>query len=174
MLFRESIVPAFAGAVLASAAALAHDPGPLGSAAIGRALFTGAIPFEKRGAPCVDCHAIGGQGAALTASFGPDLSKSPAVLDGDILDGVLEDQPYKSMKPIYAGKPITPAERAHLAAFFQEVGGKVSAGGGAWFATQAAALAAVLGILLAWGRRRTLPARALLQKKARRIQGDLP
>ena len=170
MAVHRSFTLVLAGA-LAAAGALAHDPGPLGNAAIGRALYTGAIPFEKGGAPCGSCHAIGGQGPALSASFGPDLSKSPAVLDGDILDGVLEDQPYKSMKPIYKGRPISPAERAHLAAFFQETGGKVTAGGGGWFAAQAALLAAVLGLLLAWGRRRSVPARERLQRNARRIQG---
>ena len=171
MPIHRSIVLAFAG-VLVSAGALAHDPGPLGSAAIGRALYTGAIPFEKGGAPCGACHAVGGQGAALNASFGPDLSKSPAALDGDILDGVLEDQPYKSMKPIYAGKKITPAERAHLTSFLQEAAGKVTARGGAGFAGQAALIAIALGALLAWGRRRTVPAREQLQRKARRIQGE--
>lgn len=167
----RSMLPGLAAALVAGGA-LAHDPAPLGSAAIGRALYTGAIPFEKGGAPCGACHAIGGQGAALTASFGPDLSKSPAALDGDILDGVLEDQPYKSMKPIYAGRQITPAERAHLGAFLQQTGGKVGSRGGALFALQAALLAAVGGALLAWGRRRRVPAREQLQKTARRIQGE--
>jgi mono/diheme cytochrome c family protein len=155
-------------------AALAVDPAPVGNAAIGRALYSGATPFEKGGAPCVACHAIGGQGAAMNASFGPDLSKSPAALDGDILDGVLADQPYKSMKPLYAGRPISAAERAHLAAFFQEVGGKVPARGGTWFAFQASILAAVLGVAFAWGRRRRVPAREHLRRNARRVQGDLP
>ena len=159
--------------LFASAGALAHDPGPLGSAAIGRALYVGAIPFEKGGAPCGACHAVGGQGPALNASFGPDLSKSPAALDGDILDGVLEDQPYKSMKPIYAGKKITPAERAHLAAFFLESAGKVPAKGGSSFLAEAALFAALLGVLLAWGRRRVVPARDVLLKNARRIEGGL-
>ena len=154
--------------------ARAADPGPGGNAAIGRALFSGQTSFEKGGAPCGACHAVGGQGAALNASFGPDLSRSAAALDGDILDGVLTDQPYKSMKPLYAAHPILEAERAHLAAFLQEAGGKVPAGSGGWFAFQAALLAAILGLVLAWGRRRRLPARQHLRRNARRIQGDFP
>jgi hypothetical protein len=78
------------------------------------------------------------------------------------------------MKPLYAGRPISAAERAHLAAFFQEVGGKVPARGGTWFAFQASILAAVLGVAFAWGRRRRVPAREHLRRNARRVQGDLP
>jgi mono/diheme cytochrome c family protein len=161
------------GMVLAAGTAFAHDPAPVGNAGIGRGLYNGSVVFEKGGPPCGACHAIGGQGPAMNASFGPDLSKSDAALDGDVLDGVLTDQPYKSMKPLYAGRPISAAERAHLAAFFQEVGGKVTAAGGCWFGFQAALFAAALGALLAWGRRRRPSPREELQKNARRIEGDL-
>lgn len=170
MLVHRWTLPAVLGAALASGALFAHDPAPVGNAAIGRALFTGAAPLEKDGAPCADCHAIGGQGPALNASFGPDLSRSAAVLDGDILDGVLTDMPYASMKPIYAGRPITEAERAHLAAFFQEATGK-AAGGGAWFAGEAALLAAAVGALIAWTRSRRPSPRDQLRSNARRIGG---
>jgi mono/diheme cytochrome c family protein len=171
LLVHRWMVPAVLGAALSSGALLAHDPAPVGNGAIGRALYTGAVAFEKGGAPCVDCHAIGGQGPALNASFGPDLSRSQAVLDGDILDGVLTDMPYASMKPIYAGRPISEAERAHLAAFFQETAGKAPAGGGGWFAGQAALLAACLGALFAWRRRRRPSPREELRNNARRIGG---
>ena len=58
--------------VLAAAAtsAAAGDP------AIGRALFIGEPPLAAGGAPCGACHAVGGQGMAFAASFGPDLSQS--------------------------------------------------------------------------------------------------
>ncbi|HZR07646.1 MAG TPA: hypothetical protein VFA79_03635 [Myxococcales bacterium] len=173
MLVHRLIISALLGAALFPAPVVAHDPAPVGNARIGRALYSGAVAFEKGGPPCGACHAIGGQGAAMNASFGPDLSTSQAALDGDILDGVLTDQPYKSMKPLYAGRPISAAERAHLAAFFQEVGGKVPAAGGGWFAFQAALAAAALGALLAWGRRRRPPVREQLKTNARRIEGDL-
>ncbi|MGE5049251.1 MAG: hypothetical protein ACM3PC_11815 [Deltaproteobacteria bacterium] len=171
MLVHRWTLPAVLGTALASGALFAHDPAPVGNAAIGRALYTGAAPLEKGGAPCVDCHAIGGQGPAMNASFGPDLSRSAAALDGDILDGVLTDMPYVSMKPIYAGRPISEAERAHLAAFFQEAAGKAPAGGGGWFAAQALLLAAALGALFAWTRRRRPSPREQLRKSARRIGG---
>jgi hypothetical protein len=173
VLVHRFVVPTLLGAVLVPALVFAHDPAPVGNAGVGRGLYSGAVPFEKSGPPCGACHAIGGQGAAMNASFGPDLSRSQAALDGDILDGVLTDQPYQSMKPLYAGKPISAAERAHLAAFFQEVGGKVPAPGGGWFAFQAALLAAGLGALLAWGRRRRPSAREQLKSAVRRIEGDL-
>jgi len=151
----RGLVAAF---VFASTAAFAAEP-PVGDAAIGRALYVGAIGFEKGGAPCIACHGLGGQGRALTASLGPDLSQSSAALDPDILDGVLEDQPYKSMKPIYAGRPITPTERAHIGAFFRESAGEAPAGGGLWFVVQAALLASALGVTLVGPRRRAIPAR---------------
>lgn len=173
MLVHRWISPTLLGAVLATGAAFAHDPAPVGNAGIGRGLYSGSVVFEKGGPPCGACHAMGGQGPAMNASFGPDLSKSQAALDGDILDGVLTDQPYASMKPLYAGRPISAAERAHLAAFFQQAGGKVPAGGGGAFALQAALLAGVLGALLAWGRRRRPSPREQLEKNARRIEGDL-
>jgi hypothetical protein len=174
MLVHRSIGPVLLGGLLAAGTAAAHDPAPVGNASIGRGLYTGSVPFEKGGPPCGACHAIGGQGPALNASFGPDLSTSQSALDGDILDGVLTDQPYASMKPLYAGRPISGAERAHLAAFFQQTGGKTPAGGGGWFALQAALLAAGLGALLAWGRRRRPSVRERLAKTARRVEGDLP
>jgi mono/diheme cytochrome c family protein len=171
LLVHRWMLSAVLAAALAPGALFAHDPAPVGNAAIGRALYGGAAPLEKGGAPCADCHAVGGQGPAMNASFGPDLSRSAAVLDGDILDGVLTDMPYASMKPIYAGRPISEAERAHLAAFFQEAAGKAPAGGGGWFAAQAALLAATVGALFAWTRRRRPSPREQLRKNARRIGG---
>ncbi|HET7787661.1 MAG TPA: hypothetical protein VFL36_16935 [Myxococcales bacterium] len=171
MLVPRWMVPAVLGPALAAGALLAHDVAPVGNAAIGRALYTGAVALEKGGAPCVDCHALGGQGPALNASFGPDLSRSQAALDGDILDGVLTDMPYASMKPLYAGRPISETERAHLAAFFQEAAGKAPAGGGGWFAAEAVLLAGCIGILFASTRRRRPSPREQLRDNARRIGG---
>ncbi len=156
---------------LASAGAFAVEPAPAANAAAGRALYTGEIPFEKGGAPCGACHALGGEGIALSATFGPDLSSSQAAHDPDILDGVLTDQPYKSMRPIYAEKPISAVERANLAAFFQQSGGGYVAVVSCWFGAQAAVLAAIFGALLVWGRRRPVPSRVRLRRSARRIPG---
>ncbi len=143
---------------------------PKGDPAIGRALYTGEQPFEKGGPPCAACHAMGGQGVALAASFGPDLATSKAAQDLDVLDGVMADQPYRTMKPLYAGKPISAQERAHVLAWVREVGSHGPARAGGWIALQAGAAASVLFALFAL-RGRTRSPREELQARARRIEG---
>jgi mono/diheme cytochrome c family protein len=93
---------------------------PAGSVAAGRALFLGSRAFEKGGAACGACHALGGEGLAATASLGPELSASLSGMDPEMLDGLLESLPFPSMGPVYAGRALTPAERADLAAYFTE------------------------------------------------------
>lgn len=146
---------------LLSSAAFAQEGDP----AIGRALYDGTRAFEKGGAPCGACHAMGGEG--LSASFGPDLAQSKVALDLDVLDGVMADQPYRTMKPLYRTHPITEAERAHVAAWIRSVTGKPPAGGGARLALQASLISIALGAALAW-RRKRVPAREELIEGGRR------
>jgi len=91
-----------------------------GSAAAGRALFLGSRAFQNRGAPCGACHALGGEGLAATASLGPELSASLSGVDPEMLDGLLEALSFPSMVPVYAGRALTPVERADLAAYLSE------------------------------------------------------
>ncbi len=144
--------------ILISSAAIAQQGDP----AIGRALYTGARAFEKGGPPCGACHAMGGEG--LYASFGPDLGQSKVALDLDMLDGVMADQPYRTMKPLYRTHPISEAERAHVAAWIRSVTGKPPAGGGARLAFQSALAAVALGAALAWRRRRISPREELVRR----------
>ena len=160
MIFRSVLL-----GVLLSLSVSAEEE-PQGDPAIGRALYTGERAFEKGGAPCGACHAMGGEG--LFASFGPDLAQSKVALDLDMLDGVMADQPYRTMKPLYKSRPISAAERAHVAAWIRSVTGKAPAGGGPWLAAQAALVAVALGAALAWRRRRVSPREELLS----RSQGD--
>lgn len=128
--------------VCLSSAAVAEGADP----AIGRALYSGEKAFEKGGAPCGACHAMGGEG--LIASFGPDLAQSKVALDLDMLDGVMADQPYRTMRPIYRDRPITEAERGHVAAWIRSVTGRQPAGGGLRLAGEAALIAVALGAAL--------------------------
>jgi hypothetical protein len=129
---------ALAGPALAGA--------PTGDPMAGRALFIGARAFEKGGSPCGACHAIGGESAPFAASLGPELSASFDGLDAEAVDGMLQDPPFPTMVPIYAGHPLSPAERADLTAFLLQASGK-PAPGGRQVATYAAIIA-VVGLAL--------------------------
>lgn len=146
---------------------------PAGDLAAGRAIFIGARRLENGGAPCGACHAIGGQGLAFSASFGPDLSGSLVGLGAEAVDGMLQDPPFPSMVPVYAGRALTPAERADVTAFLLAAQGQAPAGGDGRFAADAAVVAAVLlaGLVMA-GRRHTAPVRRQLLGKAGRPQGE--
>jgi hypothetical protein len=152
------------------AAGVAGAAGPPAEA--GRALFTGARPFQNGGAPCGACHALGGQGLALTASLGPELSSGLATMEPAALDGLLEALPFPSMVPVYEGHALTAEERAELVAFLLPA---AAAGPprDAWhFEALGAVVAALLflGLALAW-RRRKAPSRARLLVRAARLPG---
>lgn len=154
--------------LLATGLARAEAP----SAEAGRALFTGGRPFEKGGAPCGACHALGGEGLAFTASLGPELSSGLATMEPDALDGLLETLPFPSMAPIYDGRPLTPSERADLAAFLIPAA-RQGPPRDAWHFEAwgvAAALLFLAGLVLAW-RGRKPPSRARLLARAARLQG---
>ena len=167
------------GALLALAVGVASaaDPGsppppPAGSAAAGRVLFIGARRFENGGAPCGACHGIGGEGLAFMASLGPELSTSLAPMDADALDGLLQALPFPTMAPVYDGRPLTPSERADLAAFLIPAARRGPPAGGWRFALSGGVVAVVLflGLALAW-RRRKAPTRARLLSRAAQTQG---
>jgi mono/diheme cytochrome c family protein len=144
----------------------APDAPPAGDAMVGRALFIGARAFRTGASPCGACHAIGGESAPFAASMGPELSQSFEGLDAVSIDGMLEDPPFPTMAPLYAGRPLTPDERADLTAFLLQASGK-PAPGGARVALWAALLAAVaLGAIGLAARRRPGPARADLIARA--------
>jgi hypothetical protein len=149
------------------AAGVAGAAGP--SAETGRALFSGARPCQAGGAPC---HALGGEGLAFTASLGPELSSSLATMEPDALDGLLEALPFPTMAPIYDGRPLTPSERADLAAFLIPAARQGPPRGAwhleAWGLGVASFLLA--GLALAW-RGRKPPSRARLLARAARLQG---
>lgn len=140
---------------------------PAGDPAVGRALFIGARPLQNGGAPCGACHAIGGEGAAFAASFAPGLRASFDGLDPAAVDAILEDPPFPSMVPVYAGHPLAPDERAHLGAFLLQAAGKAEPGAGRAAGIAAAiALACLAGIGLG-ARRIPGSARAALVARAR-------
>ena len=141
-------------------------PAGAGDVAVGEALFVGSRPLAEGGAPCAACHAVGGRGAPLAATFGPDLTDAFPRLGKDVLEDVLAAQPFPSMSPIYASHPVTPAERADLVAFLASAGAASPAAGGGALALHAGGVAAFLFALLWLRRRRNGSARAELIAQA--------
>jgi hypothetical protein len=146
------------------AASLARAEGP--SAEVGRDLFSGARPLRNGGPPCGACHAMGGEGLALTASLGPVLSAGLGTMDPEMLDGLLETLPFPTMTPLYDGRPLAPDERADLGAYLARAA--QGAPVGAWrFEALGAALAAGVFLGIAFASRRRKPSsRARLLARA--------
>lgn len=151
-----ALAMALVSGVLTAEPAAAQDLGR------GKALFTGAAPMRNGGAPCGACHAIGGQGPLLAASLGPELSRSFDGMPSEAIDGLLQDLPFPTMAPVYAGHALTAQERAHLAAFLSNASGAPAPTGNAVAGTSAAILAAFLALLAVRARRRKVPTRPTL------------
>ncbi|HEX8909840.1 MAG TPA: hypothetical protein VF805_11595 [Anaeromyxobacteraceae bacterium] len=136
-------------AVLAAASAAGIEPASSpGEPAPGRDLFIGARRFAAGGPPCGACHAVGGQGAAFAASLGPDLARSFEGMPPEAVDGLLQDLPFPTMAPLYAGRALTEGERRQLSAFLLDAAGKPAPGGGrlsAWAALLAGLVLLGLG-----------------------------
>jgi mono/diheme cytochrome c family protein len=124
----------------------------------GRALYVGTTPFAGGGAPCLACHSIAGAGLGMAAgaSYGPDLTSMYEDYGADDVLSILDDlSSFTSMEPIYAARPLSATEQAHVAAFLAEVAGQApfQAGGQvAWHVAVGTALILVLLVLFGWGR----------------------
>jgi mono/diheme cytochrome c family protein len=141
----------------------------------GEALYVGNLPFTNGGAPCLGCHGIAGAGLgkAAGASYGPDLTAMYEGFGEDGVAAILESLEFPSMEPIYAGRPLTEAERADLAAFLQEVSGREPPRVGERLAVEAAAGTGLLLVLAGiFGRRRLRGVRGPMVAEAINRQGD--
>lgn len=144
-----AVTVALLAAPLSGPAAAEETPVPAGDPAAGRALYVGARAFAAGGPPCGACHGVGGEGRGLAAAFGPDLSGTVEAFGGaDQLDGLLETLPFPSMEPLYAGKALTPGERADVAAFLVAAGGRAPASEDGAIALHAGLAFAALGLAL--------------------------
>ena len=84
-------------------------------------------------------------------------------MPAEAIDGILQDLPFPTMVPVYAGRALTPRERADLAAFLGDASGARPPDGSrvAWYAA-AIALLCVGGLSLV-ARRRKGSTRATLR-----------
>lgn len=152
-------------------AAAQETPLPAGDPMTGRALFIGARRFQNGGSPCGACHAVGGQGGAFDARMGPELSRSFEGMDAATVDSLLQDLPFPSMVPVYAGRALTPQERADLAAFFGQVTGTPPPGGGRVAGYAVTLALAVFAAMAVASRGRKAPSRSRLVDRAPRATG---
>ena len=143
-----------------------------GSAAAGRELFDGSRPLRNGGAPCGACHAPGGTDLSRAATLGPELATGLASMDAPALDGLLETLPFPTMTPIYDGHPLTPAERADLAAYLLGAARDGAPPPSLRFERLALALAAIPFLALGLpGKRRKGSTRERLLARATRASG---
>ncbi len=91
-----------------------------GDPTTGRDIFTGSIPLQNGGAACLSCHNINGIAALGGGTVGKDLTEAYATFGEQGLTSILRTTPFPMMTEIYAEKPLTDDETAHLLAFLGE------------------------------------------------------
>ncbi len=85
-------------------------------AARGKALFTGAEPLARGGAPCAACHPF--RAFDITGGkLATDLTDLHEGLGEEGLQAVLKNLDFPVMKKIYADRPLTDEEIATLIIF---------------------------------------------------------
>jgi len=97
-------------------AVLASDSDP----AYGEYLFTGLVPLENGGTPCISCHSVERVGAIGGGALGPDLTHVYTRYGRQGLAASLGGLPFPSMQSIFATRQLTVTEQADLLAFFAE------------------------------------------------------
>ncbi|MGH9489958.1 MAG: hypothetical protein ACRD17_05565 [Terriglobales bacterium] len=109
--------PPAAGATTAHSAA-AQTLAAAGSAARGRALFTGRVHFQNGGPACAECHTIAGLGFPGGGTLAPDLTGSYERVGAVGMQYAVRTLFFPAMEPIYRQHQLTLAEQADLLAFF--------------------------------------------------------
>lgn len=135
------------------------------SAAKGRALFDGTMALANGGSSCTACHTIGGRGGNL----GPDLTDVHTRLGAVALSSAIEKANFLVMKPIYAARPVTKQEAAHMTAYLATTAGGETASQEPPLGIAAlAASAGLLALLGLFAKGRRLGTRARLVAEATR------
>ena len=115
----------------AAAAPTAEAPHPAETVATpelvaeGKALFTGARPFSKGGAPCCACHSLRYPGV-IGGTLAVDLSDHFEGMGEQGFRGVLKSLQFPIMKHIYADRPLTDEEITALVAFAKDAAGRAA------------------------------------------------
>jgi len=148
-------------------------PQPGGSAEEGAKLFAGSVRFTNGGPPCAACHAAASLPFPNGGTLGPDLTGTFAKFGPAALGPVLASLPFPTMAPIFHDRPLSPGEKADLAAFFEAAanGPKPAGLTPAVALISCAGCAALLGLAGAVWRRRLRGVRRALVRETRGGRG---
>ncbi len=114
----------------------------------GRDLFLGSSGLDNGGGACAACHTAGAEGNLGGRSLGPDLTDVISRLGGEAgLTGWLANPPSVTMTPIFADRPMTEGEIAHLVAYLATTPDAGAAGG----SIDRLVVAGVVGLIALFG-----------------------
>ena len=140
-----------------------------GNPLIGKDLFTGTVPFQKGGPPCMACHNIADAGGLGGGTLGPDLTEVYEKYGEEGLLSALKAFPFPTMKPIYDNRPLTADEQTHLKSLFEKTAG-LHPGTPAWKLSLIAAggfLVLIVLVHLIWKARLVAVRRPLVKEATR-------
>ncbi|WP_248359886.1 cytochrome c [Anaeromyxobacter oryzae] len=147
----------------------------MGSADAGARLFSGQTRLAGGGPSCAACHAIAGLPFPGGGTMGPDLTGVYARYGPEALGTVLATLFFPTMDPVFAGRLLTPAERADLQAFMAASGTSPAPAATGRLLLFGLLLLAAAAALMAWlGRARLCGVRAALVADARRAREGRP
>jgi mono/diheme cytochrome c family protein len=149
-------------------AGAAKSAAPVGDAAAGELLFTGAQRFHNGGAPCMGCHSVAGIGALGGGTMGPDLTPAYGKYKEALLTWPNNMPP---MQAIFSANPLTPQEQADLVAFLKSAVIPQRPTSAIWRLAVLAVIGAILLLIAAqfiWRRRLTSVRGSLVRKATKR------
>ncbi len=91
-----------------------------GNSESGRLLFIGGTRLANGGPACISCHSVAGVGALAGGTLGPDLTNVHDRYGEAGLAAALTGLPFPTMRGVFAEKPLTEDEAAHLFAYFAQ------------------------------------------------------
>ncbi len=91
-----------------------------GDSELGRMLFIGGAQLFNGGPACISCHSVAGVGALAGGTLGPDLTNVHDRYGEAGLAAALTGLPFPTMRGVFAEKPLTEDEAAHLFAYFAQ------------------------------------------------------
>ena len=86
----------------------------------GERLFTGLVPLQNEGPPCMSCHNVSEIPFPGGGILGPDLTVAYSKFGAATMNSVLASLPFPTMTPIFSNRPPSQQEQADLEAFFEK------------------------------------------------------
>ncbi len=141
-----------------------------GDAARGARLFSGQARLASGGPPCGACPVAAGLPFPGGGTMGPDLTDAYSKYGPEPLGIVLTTLFFPTMDPLFAGRPLTPAERGDLLAFLAASSARSPPAGTTLrtFVLGVAVLVVVGALVALFGRTRLRGVRAPLVRAATR------